>query len=73
MNRTKVFDAEGRKEARKAEVQIIQMPASEVQRFEDMHEFENVKMASELDKKGLPATKLYNEARRLLKVYGTTK
>ncbi len=73
LNVMDMLDAEGREEARKAGVQIIQMPASEVQKFEDVHELENVKMASELDRKGLPATKLYNEARRLVKGYGTPK
>jgi len=66
-------DIEGRELAKKAEVQIIQMPASEVQKFSDVHEAEDIKMARELDKKGLPATKLYNEARRLLKLYSSTK
>ncbi len=62
-------DIEGRELSKKAGVQIIQMPASEVQRLSDVHKAENIKMARELDGKGLPATKLYNEVRRLLKLY----
>jgi TRAP-type C4-dicarboxylate transport system substrate-binding protein len=67
------LDVEGKELASKAGVQVIQLPASEVEKFEALHEVENVKTAKELDQKGLPATKLYNETRRLIKAYGTTK
>ena len=49
------------------------MSGSEVQKFEDVHEREDVSTASELDKKGSPATKLYNGTRRLVKSYSATK
>ena len=73
VNMMEKCDIEGRKFANKAGVQIIQLPASEVKKFSDLHEAEDIKMAQELDKKGLPATKLYNEARHLLKLYSGAK
>jgi TRAP-type C4-dicarboxylate transport system substrate-binding protein len=66
-------DIEGRELANKAGVQIIQLPASEVKKLSDLHESEDIKMAQQLDKKGLHATKLYSEARRLLKAYSAKK
>jgi len=66
-------DIKGRELANKAGVQIVQLSASEVKKFSDLHEAEDIKMAQELDKKGLPATKIYNEARRLVKTYSATK
>jgi len=67
------LDVEGKELAKKAGVQVIQLPASEVEKFEAVHEVENVKTAKEVDQKGLPATKLYNETRRLLKLYSSKK
>jgi len=42
------------------------MPQSEVNKFNDIYEKQILKVASELDAKGLPATKIYKETQNLL-------
>jgi TRAP-type C4-dicarboxylate transport system substrate-binding protein len=57
----------GEELAKKAGVQFVQMDPADVAKFDDAYEKDNIKAAQELDKKGFPATKFYNEARRLVK------
>lgn len=42
------------------------MPQSEVNKFNEIYEKQILKVASEMDAKGLPATKIYKEAQNLL-------
>lgn len=60
-------EAAGEELAKKASVQFVQMDSADVAKFDEAYEKDNIKAAQELDKKGLPATKFYNEARRLVK------
>jgi TRAP-type transport system periplasmic protein len=62
-------DTGGRELAKKAGIQVIRMSSSDVREFQELHEAENVKTAKELDSRGLHATELYNETRRLLELY----
>jgi TRAP-type C4-dicarboxylate transport system substrate-binding protein len=60
---------EGKVAAVKAGVQFVQMDQASLQKYATIFDAENVIAAQEVDKKGLPGTKIYNETRRLVKQY----
>jgi TRAP-type transport system periplasmic protein len=66
-------DAEGYELAKKQGIQFSKLPASEVQKFNDLYDAELVKSAKDLDGKGLPGTKYYQDVRRLIKEAGAKK
>ncbi len=66
-------EAAGEELAKKANVQFVQMDPADVAKFDEAYEKDNIKAAQALDAKGLPATKFYNEARRLVKAASAAK
>ena len=66
-------DDEGKAMAIKAGVQFVQMDQAGIQKYDATFDAEALKEAKVLDGKGLPGTKLFNEARRLVKQYNTAK
>ncbi len=66
-------EAAGEELAKKAGVQFVQMDPADVAKFDEAYEKDNIKAAQALDAKGLPATKFYNEARRLVKAASAAK
>jgi TRAP-type transport system periplasmic protein len=62
-------DEEGLAAAKKAGIQFVQMDKASLQKFDATFDAENIKEAKELDKKGFPGTKLYEETRKLVKQY----
>lgn len=62
-------EEEGKSMALKAGVQFVQMDAAGVKKYSDTFDAENLKEAAALDAKGYPGTKIYQEARRLVKQY----
>ena len=69
---TKKPQEEGKAAALKAGVQFVNDQAG-LQKYESIFDAENMKEAQALDAKGYPGTKIYNEARRLIKQYNTAK
>jgi TRAP-type transport system periplasmic protein len=67
------MDNEGREAAKKAGVQLIQLPQSDIQKWNDTYSAEMLKKAKELDAKGLPGTKYYKDVRRLITELGGQK
>jgi TRAP-type C4-dicarboxylate transport system substrate-binding protein len=59
-------DNEGREVAKKAGVQLIQLPQSDIEKWNDTYNGEMLKKAEELDAKGLPGTRYYQDVRRLI-------
>jgi TRAP-type transport system periplasmic protein len=55
--------------AKKSGVTFITLPPAENAAFEELCNAEALKGAQEVDAKGLPGTKMFNEARRLVKEY----
>jgi TRAP-type C4-dicarboxylate transport system substrate-binding protein len=55
--------------AKKAGITFIELPPSEIQDFNALTDQEALKTSKELDAKGLPGTKMYEEVKRLIKVY----
>jgi TRAP-type C4-dicarboxylate transport system substrate-binding protein len=68
-NESKKPEEEGKAMAVKAGVQFIKMDNTGVQKYGDTFDAENLKEAAALDAKGYPGTKIYQEARRLVKQY----
>lgn len=66
-------DEAGKEAGKKAKIQVIQLPAADVQKFDAAYEADQLKNAQDVDKKGLSGTKIYNETRRLVKLYSGTK
>jgi TRAP-type transport system periplasmic protein len=62
-------EEEGRAMAEKAGVQFFKMDQAGLQKYSTTFDAENLKEAQALDAKGYPGTKIYNEARRLVKQY----
>lgn len=62
-------EEEGKAMAVKGGVQFVKMDNAGVQKYSDIFDAENVKEAAALDAKGYPGTKIYQEARRLVKQY----
>jgi TRAP-type transport system periplasmic protein len=60
---------EGKGMAVKAGVQFIKMDAAGLKKYSDTLDAENLIEAAALDAKGYPGTKIYQEARRLVKQY----
>jgi len=63
----------GREMAVKAGVQFANMDKAGVAKYSDIFDKENLVQAEALDKRGLPGTKIYKEARRLVKLYNKKK
>jgi TRAP-type transport system periplasmic protein len=59
----------GKELAVKAGVKFVQMNKKDVEKYEEIYSAEQLKIAQDLDKKGLPGTKIFNETRRLVKLY----
>lgn len=55
--------------AKQAGITFIELPPSEIQDFNALTDQEALKTAKELDAKGLPGTKMYEEVKRLIKEY----
>lgn len=66
-------EEEGMAMAIKAGVQFVKMDQAGIQKYDDTFEAENIKEAKALDAKGHPGTKIYEETRRLVKLYNPTK
>ena len=66
-------DNEGSDTAKKAGVQLIQFPQTDIQKWNDTYNGEMLKKAKELDAKGLPGTKYYEDVRRLIADMSKTK
>jgi TRAP-type C4-dicarboxylate transport system substrate-binding protein len=62
-------EEEGKGMAVKAGVQFSKMDQAGLQKYDATFDAENVKEAASLDAKGYPGTKIYQEARRLVKQY----
>ncbi|HEX2966599.1 MAG TPA: TRAP transporter substrate-binding protein DctP [Syntrophorhabdaceae bacterium] len=62
-------EEEGKAMAVKAGVQFVKMDAAGLKKYSDTLDAENLVECKSLDAKGLPATKIYQEARRLVKQY----
>jgi TRAP-type C4-dicarboxylate transport system substrate-binding protein len=62
-------EKEGEALAVKAGVQFVKVDQASEQKYDATFEEENLKEAKMLDAKGLPGTKIYTEARRLVKLY----
>ena len=60
---------EGKAMAVKAGVQFVKMDAAGLKKYSDTLDAENLVECKALDAKGLPGTKIYEEARRLVKQY----
>ncbi len=60
---------DGRAMAAKAGVQFVKMDNAGLQKYDTVFDAENLKEAQTLDSKGYPGTKIYREARRLVKQY----
>ncbi len=56
--------------AKKAGITFIELPPSEIEDFNSLTDEEALKTAKELDAKGLPGTKMFQEVKRLIKEYG---
>ena len=56
--------------AKKAGITFIELPPSEIEDFNALTDEEALKTAKELDAKGLPGTKMFQEVKRLIKEYG---
>jgi TRAP-type C4-dicarboxylate transport system substrate-binding protein len=69
LSEAKKPEEEGRAMAVKAGVQFVKMDAAGLKKYNDTFDAENVKEAASLDAKGYPGTKIYQEARRLVKQY----
>jgi TRAP-type transport system periplasmic protein len=69
LSEAKKPEEEGKVMAVKAGVQFVKMDAAGIKKYEDTFDAENLKEAQALDAKGYPGTKIYNEARRLIKQY----
>ena len=59
-------DDEGSDAAKKAGVQLVQFPQADIQKWNEAYNGEMLKKAKELDAKGLPGTKYYEDVRRLI-------
>ena len=59
--------ADGQEIAVKAGVQFIQVPQSDAAKFQEVFQKETIKHNRELDAKGIPATKYYEEIQRLIR------
>ncbi len=68
-NEQKVPEEEGKAMAVKAGVQFVKMDAAGIKKYQDTLDAENLVECKSLDAKGLPGTKIYQEARRLVKQY----
>jgi TRAP-type C4-dicarboxylate transport system substrate-binding protein len=68
-NESKKPEEEGKAMAVKAGVQFVKMDAAGINKYSDTLDAENLKEAAALDAKGYPGTKIYQEARRLVKQY----
>ena len=68
-NESKKPEEEGKAMAVKAGTQFVKMDAAGIKKYSDTFDAENVKEAAALDAKGYPGTKIYQEARRLVKQY----
>ncbi len=66
INEGKKKDEEGSDTARRAGVQLIQFSQSDIQKWNDTYNGEMLKKAKELDAKGLPGTRYYEDVRRLI-------
>lgn len=66
-------DEEGKAMAIKAGVQFVRLDQAGIQQYDATFNAEALKEGKALDAKGLPGTKLYEETRRLVKQYSTTK
>lgn len=66
-------DMEGYELAKKQGIQFGKLAAAEVQKFNDLYDTELAKSAKDLDGKGLPGTKYYQDVRRLIKEAGAKK
>jgi TRAP-type C4-dicarboxylate transport system substrate-binding protein len=73
LNESKKPDEEGRALAVKSGIQFGQMDAAGIQKYDSTFDAEALKEAKMLDGKGLPGTKFFEETRRLIKQYNTTK
>jgi TRAP-type transport system periplasmic protein len=56
--------------AKKSGITFLTVPSAEIEAFKEFYNAEALKGAQEVDAKGLPGTKMFNEARRLVKEYG---
>ena len=66
-------EAEGLELAKKAGVKFIQLPEADVQKFHASFQAQQIKEAKDLDAKGFPGTKMYEEIQRLQKLYSVKK
>ena len=62
-------EEEGKAMAAKSGVQFVKMDQAGLKKYSDTFDAENLKEAAALDAKGYPGTKIYQEARRLVKQY----
>lgn len=68
-NEQKKPEEEGKTLAVKAGVQFVKMDAAGLKKYSETLDAENLVECKALDAKGLPGTKIYQEARRLVKQY----
>jgi TRAP-type transport system periplasmic protein len=74
-----IFTEQGKPEdmgkdlATKANIQFVKMDNAGIKKYSDILEKENEVQAQELEKRGFPGTKIYKEARRLVKLYNKKK
>lgn len=66
-------DQKGLEAAKKAKVEIITLPKAELDKFYAVVKKDAVRVAKELDAKGLPGTKIMQEHERLTALYGKGK
>lgn len=62
-------EEDGKADAVKVGVQFVKMDAAGLKKYSDTLDAENLVECKSLDAKGLPATKIYQETRRLVKQY----
>ncbi|MBN2401769.1 MAG: TRAP transporter substrate-binding protein DctP [Spirochaetes bacterium] len=68
-NEQKKPEADGKEMAVKAGVQFVRMDTASLKKYSNTLDAENRKEAEALDARGFPGTKVYKEARRLVKLY----
>lgn len=73
LNESRKPEDEGLELAKKAGVQFVQMDKAGIQKYEDTYDAQNLVEAKSLDAKGLPGTKIFEEIRRLVKLYNPKK
>ena len=62
-------EMQGLELAKSVGITFIELPPTDIRSFEDVYNEEALKSAQELDAKGLPGSKMFHEARRLVKEF----